>query len=113
MISREDYEAVRALGQWAVDLDPNNAAALTRLTYAITTGVLKHWSNDVANDLHAADQTLQSAIHIAPDSMSVRGAQCHILRAMRQFKAAIEVCSEAAGTFRRTRFFTRRSDITG
>jgi DNA-binding winged helix-turn-helix (wHTH) protein/Flp pilus assembly protein TadD len=99
VISREDYEAVRALGQWAVDLDPDNATALTRLTRALTTGVLNHWSNDVASDLHAADQTLQRAVRIAPGSMGVRGAQCHILRAMRRYEVAIDVCSEAAESF--------------
>jgi DNA-binding winged helix-turn-helix (wHTH) protein/Flp pilus assembly protein TadD len=99
VISREDYEAVRALEQWAVDLDPDNAAALTRLTRALTTGVLNHWSNDVASDLHAADQTLQRAVRIAPGSMGVRGAQCHILRAMRRYEVAIDVCSEAAESF--------------
>jgi tetratricopeptide (TPR) repeat protein len=31
--------------------------------------------------------------------MIVRGAQCHILRAMRQFEAAIKVCGEAARSF--------------
>jgi DNA-binding winged helix-turn-helix (wHTH) protein/tetratricopeptide (TPR) repeat protein len=99
VISREDYQAVRTLGQWAVDLDPNNAEALTRLTHVLTTGVLNHWSDDLANDLHAADQALQSAARIAPDSMGVRGAQCHILRAMRRFEVAIEVCGEAAQSF--------------
>ena len=99
MTSREDYESVRALDQWAVDLDPHNAAALARLTFAIVTGVLNHWSNDVIGDLHAADLALQDAVRIAPDSMIVRGAQCHILRAMRQFEAAIRVCSEAAESF--------------
>jgi DNA-binding winged helix-turn-helix (wHTH) protein/tetratricopeptide (TPR) repeat protein len=99
VISREDYQAARALAQWAVELDPNNVAALTRLTRTLTTGVLNHWSDDVANDLHAADQTLQSAARIAPDSMGVRGAQCHILRAMRRFEVAIDVCSEAARNF--------------
>src|SRR5579871_1516183 len=99
MISREDDEAVRTLEQWAVDLDPQNAAALARLTFAITTGVLNHWSNDVVTDLHAADQALQNAVRIAPNTMIVRGAQCHILRAMRQFEAAIKVCSEVAHDF--------------
>jgi DNA-binding winged helix-turn-helix (wHTH) protein/tetratricopeptide (TPR) repeat protein len=99
MTSREDYEAVRSLGQWAVDLDPHNAAALARLTFAIVTGVLNHWSSDVAADLHTANLTLQDAIHMAPDSMSVRGAQCHILRAMRQFESAIGVCGDAAKSF--------------
>jgi DNA-binding winged helix-turn-helix (wHTH) protein/tetratricopeptide (TPR) repeat protein len=99
VISHEDYEAARALARWAVDLDANNAEALTRLTRVLTTGVLNHWSDDVANDLHAADQALQSAAHIAPDSMGVRGAQCHILRAMRRYETAIDVCSEAAQRF--------------
>jgi DNA-binding winged helix-turn-helix (wHTH) protein len=99
MTSREDYEAVRALRQWAVDLDPHNAAALARLTFAIVTGVLNHWSGDIIGDLHAADLALQDAIRIAPESMIVRGAQCHILRAMRQFEAAIRVCGEAAQSF--------------
>jgi tetratricopeptide (TPR) repeat protein len=99
MISREDYEAVRSLEQWAVDLDPHNAAALTRLTFAIITGVLNHWSSDVVADLHAADRALQEAARIAPQSMGVRGAQCHILRAMRQFESAISVCGEAAKSF--------------
>jgi DNA-binding winged helix-turn-helix (wHTH) protein/tetratricopeptide (TPR) repeat protein len=99
MISREDYEAVRSLEQWAVDLDPNNAAALTRLTFAIITGVLNHWSSDVVADLHAADHALQEATRITSQDMSVRGAQCHILRAMRQFESAIRVCSEAAQSF--------------
>jgi DNA-binding winged helix-turn-helix (wHTH) protein/Flp pilus assembly protein TadD len=99
MTSREDYEAVRALEQWAVDLDPHNAAALARLTFAIVTGVLNRWSGDVVGDLHAADLALQDAIHIAPANKSVRGAQCHILRAMRQFESAIRVCSEAAQSF--------------
>jgi len=31
--------------------------------------------------------------------MTVRGSQCHILRAMRQFEAAIKVCSELAKSF--------------
>ncbi len=99
MTSREDYDSVRALDQWAVDLDPHNAAALARLTFAIVTGVLNHWSDDVIGDLHAADLALQDAIRIAPESMMVRGARCHILRAMRQFEAAITVCSEAAQSF--------------
>jgi DNA-binding winged helix-turn-helix (wHTH) protein/Flp pilus assembly protein TadD len=99
MTSREDYEAARALDQWAVNLDPRDAVALARLTFAIVTGVLNHWSDDTVGDLHAADLALQDAIHIAPNSMIVRGAQCHILRAMRQFEAAIRVCSEAARNF--------------
>ncbi|HEY3891466.1 MAG TPA: winged helix-turn-helix domain-containing protein [Bradyrhizobium sp.] len=99
MTSREDYETVRELDQWAVDLDPHNAAALARLTFAIVSGVLNHWSGDVIGDLHAADLALQDAVRIAPESMIVRGAQCHILRAMRQFEAAIRVCSEAAQSF--------------
>ena len=99
MTSREDYEAVRALDQWAVNLDPRNADAQARLTFAIVTGVLNHWSGDTIGDLHAADMALQDASRIAPDSMIVRGAQCHILRAMRQFEAAIRVCSEAAQSF--------------
>jgi tetratricopeptide (TPR) repeat protein len=99
MISREDVEAVRALEQWAIELDPHNATALARLTFAIVTGVLNHWSGDVVADLHAADLALQDAVRIAPESMMVRGAQCHILRAMRQFEAAIGVCSELAQSF--------------
>jgi DNA-binding winged helix-turn-helix (wHTH) protein/tetratricopeptide (TPR) repeat protein len=99
MTSHEDYAAVRTLRQWAVDLEPNNAAALARLTFAIVTGVLNHWSDDIIGDLHAADLALQEAVRIAPESMVVRGAQCHILRAMRQFEAAIRVCSEAAQSF--------------
>jgi DNA-binding winged helix-turn-helix (wHTH) protein len=99
MTSREDYEAVRALQQWAVDLDPQNAAALARLTSAIVTGVLNQWTDDAIADLHTADLTLQAALHIAPESMAVRGAQCHILRAMRQFEAAIKACGEFAHTF--------------
>lgn len=99
MTSRENYDAARALDQWAVDLDPHNSAALARLTFAIVTGVLNHWSADVIADLHTADLTLQDALRVAPDSMIVRGAQCHILRAMRQFEAAIRVCGEAARAF--------------
>ena len=99
VISREDYQAAHALAQWAVDLDPDNAEALTRLTRVLTTGVLNHWTDDLARDLHAADQTLQKAARVAPDSMGVRGAQCHILRAMRRYEVAIDVCSEAAQSF--------------
>jgi DNA-binding winged helix-turn-helix (wHTH) protein len=99
LTSREDYETVRELDQWALDLDPHNATALARLTFAIVSGVLNHWSGDVIGDLHAADLALQDAVRIAPESMIVRGAQCHILRAMRQFEAAIKVCSEAAESF--------------
>ena len=99
MTSREDYEAARALRQWAVDLDRHNAAALADLTFAIVTGVLNHWSNDAIADLHAADLALQDALLIAPESMRVRGAQCQILRAMRQFEAAIKACSELAQSF--------------
>jgi DNA-binding winged helix-turn-helix (wHTH) protein/tetratricopeptide (TPR) repeat protein len=96
MNSRENYEAVRALDQWAIALDPNNGTALTRLTFAMTTGVLNHWSDDVVADLHTADLTLREAIRVAPGSTKVRGAQCHILRAMRQFEIAIKVCGEIA-----------------
>jgi DNA-binding winged helix-turn-helix (wHTH) protein/tetratricopeptide (TPR) repeat protein len=99
MTSREDYEAVRALQQWAVSLDHNNAVALGRLTFAIVTGVLNHWSSDVVGDLHAADLALQEAVRIAPNKMIVRAAQCHILRAMRQFETAVRVCGEAARSF--------------
>ena len=53
----------------------------------------------MVGDLHAADLTLQQAVRIAPESKMVRGAQCHILRAMRQFEAAITVCSEVARSF--------------
>ena len=99
MTSREDYEAARALRQWAVDLDRHNAEALANLTFAIVTGVLNHWSDDAVADLHAADLALQDALLIAPGSMRVRGAQCQILRAMRQFEAAIKACSELAQSF--------------
>jgi DNA-binding winged helix-turn-helix (wHTH) protein/tetratricopeptide (TPR) repeat protein len=97
--SREDYEAARALRQWAVDLDRHDPAALADLTFAIVTGVLNHWSDDAVADLHAADLALQDALLIAPGSMRVRGAQCQILRAMRQFEAAIKACSELAQSF--------------
>jgi DNA-binding winged helix-turn-helix (wHTH) protein len=99
MVSREDYESTRALQQWAVDLDPHSATALARLTSAIVTGVLNHWSADVVADLHRADLALQDAIRIAPENVVVRGAQCHILRAMRQFEAAIRVCSEFSHSY--------------
>jgi len=99
MTSREDYEAARAIRQWAVDLDPHNAAALASLSFAIVTGVLNHWSDDGIADLHAADLALQDALLIEPDSMRARGAQCQILRAMRQFEAAIKACSELAQKF--------------
>jgi DNA-binding winged helix-turn-helix (wHTH) protein/tetratricopeptide (TPR) repeat protein len=99
MISREDYEAARAIRQWAVDLDRHNAAALASLSFAIVTGVLNHWSDDAVADLHTADLALQDAIAIAPGSMTARGARCQILRAMRQFEAAIKACSELAKSF--------------
>jgi tetratricopeptide (TPR) repeat protein len=99
MTSREDYQAARALRQWAVDLDPHNAEALANLTSAIVTGVLNHWSPDEVADLHAADLALQEALTIAPGSKRVRGAQCQILRGMRQFEAAIKACSELAQSF--------------
>jgi DNA-binding winged helix-turn-helix (wHTH) protein/tetratricopeptide (TPR) repeat protein len=99
MTSRENYEAVRELEQWAIKLDPHNPTALARLTFAFVTGVLNHWSDDVEGDLHAADLTLQDAIRIAPDSMMVRGARCHLLRAMRQFETAVGVCGELAQSF--------------
>jgi hypothetical protein len=70
-----------ALQQCAVDLDPHNAVRV--LTSAIVTGVLDQWSPVAIADFHAADLALQDAFRIAPGSMSVRGAQCQILRAMR------------------------------
>jgi DNA-binding winged helix-turn-helix (wHTH) protein/tetratricopeptide (TPR) repeat protein len=99
MTSREDYEAVRELRQWAVDLDRHNAIALADLSFALATGVLHHWSSDEVADLHAADLALQDALTIAPENMRVHGAQCQILRAMRRFEAAIKVCSELAQNF--------------
>jgi DNA-binding winged helix-turn-helix (wHTH) protein len=99
MTSRENYEAVRGLEQWAVSLDRQNPTALARLTSAMVTGVLNQWSNDAVADLQAADLALQDATRIAPDNMMVRGAQCHILRAMRQFESAIKVCGEVARSF--------------
>jgi DNA-binding winged helix-turn-helix (wHTH) protein/tetratricopeptide (TPR) repeat protein len=99
MTSREDYEAARALRQWAVDLDRHNAVALADLSFAIVTGVLNHWSDDAIADLRAADLALQNALSIEPDNMRVRGAQCQILRAMRQFEAAIKACGELARSF--------------
>jgi tetratricopeptide (TPR) repeat protein len=97
--SREDYQAARELRQWAIDLDHHNATALADLTFAIVTGVLNHWSNDAVADLRTADLALQEALLIAPGSMRVRGAQCQILRAMRQFEAAIKACGEIAQNF--------------
>jgi DNA-binding winged helix-turn-helix (wHTH) protein len=99
MTSRGGYVAVRALRQWAVDLDRHNADALANLSFAIVGGVLNHWSDDAIADLRAADLALQDALLIAPRSMRVRGAQCQILRAMQQFEAAIKACSELAQSF--------------
>ena len=99
MTSREDYEAARALRQWAVGLDRHNAEALADLTFAIVTGVLNYWSGDEVADLHAADLTLQDALLIAPGSMKVRGAQCQLLRGMRQFEAAVKACGELVPSF--------------
>ena len=99
MTSREDYEAARALRQWVVDLDRHNAEALADLSFAIVTGVLNHWSADEVADLHAADLVLQDALLLAPVSMSVRGAQCQMMRALRQFEAAIKACGEFAQSF--------------
>jgi DNA-binding winged helix-turn-helix (wHTH) protein/tetratricopeptide (TPR) repeat protein len=104
MISRENYEAVRELEQWAVKLDPHNPTAQARLTFAIVTGVLNHWSDDVVTDLHSADQALQEALRVAPQSMIVRSAQCHILRAMLQFETAVKVCGELARSFPQNAF---------
>jgi DNA-binding winged helix-turn-helix (wHTH) protein/tetratricopeptide (TPR) repeat protein len=99
MTSREDYQAARELRQWAVDLDRHDAVALADLSFAIGTGVLNHWSSDEVADLHAADLALQDALSIAPENRRVRGAQCQLLRAMRQFEAAITACSELAQKF--------------
>jgi DNA-binding winged helix-turn-helix (wHTH) protein/tetratricopeptide (TPR) repeat protein len=99
MTSRENYEAVRGLEQWAVSLDRQNPAALARLTSAMVTGVLNQWSSDAIADLQTADLALQDATRIAPGNIMVRAVQCHILRAMRQFEAAIKVCSEVAKSF--------------
>ncbi len=99
IVSREDYEASRALRQWAVDLDRHNPAALANLSFVIVAGVLNHWSDDAIADLHAADLALRDALIIAPGSRNVRGAQCQILRAMRQFEAAIKACGELAQSF--------------
>jgi DNA-binding winged helix-turn-helix (wHTH) protein/tetratricopeptide (TPR) repeat protein len=105
MTSREDYQAGREVAQWAVELDPQNATALARLAFAMVAGVLNHWSGDVVADLHAADLAVQDAARIAPESRIVRGAQCHILRAMRQFEAAIKRCGEFAQSFPNYSFF--------
>jgi DNA-binding winged helix-turn-helix (wHTH) protein len=99
MTSREDYEATRELRQWAVNLDSHDPIALANLSFALATGVLNHWSSDDVADLHAADLALQDALVIAPGNMRVRGAQCQFLRAMRQFEAAINVCSDLARNF--------------
>jgi len=99
MTSRENYEAVRELRQWAADLDRHNAIALADLSFALATGVLNHWSSDEVADLHAADLALQDALGIAPSNRHVHGAQCQFLRAMRRFEAAIKVCSELAQNF--------------
>lgn len=107
MWSRENYKVVRALEQWAVDLDPGNVDALTRLTAAIATGVLNHWSDDVVADLHAADLALQSALRIAPENTAVRGAQCQMLRAMRQYEVAIKTCDELAKAFPKYAFLRK------
>jgi DNA-binding winged helix-turn-helix (wHTH) protein len=99
IVSREDYDSARALRQWAVDLDRQNAEALANLSFVIVTGVLNHWSSDEVADLHVADLALQDAIRIAPGSKRVRGAQCQFLRAMRQFEAGVKACSELAVSF--------------
>ncbi|HEY2444434.1 MAG TPA: winged helix-turn-helix domain-containing protein [Rhizomicrobium sp.] len=99
MTSREDYGAARALRQWAADLDRRNPVTLADLSFALATGVLNHWSGDEVADLHAADLALQDALVVAPGNMRVRGARCQLLRAMRQFEAAIKVCSELARNF--------------
>jgi len=99
MTSREDYEAARELRQWAVELDRHDAVNLADLSFAIATGVLNHWSSDEVADLHAADLAMQDALAIAPENRRVRGAQCQLLRAMRQFEAAITVCSELIRNF--------------
>jgi DNA-binding winged helix-turn-helix (wHTH) protein/tetratricopeptide (TPR) repeat protein len=99
IVSREDYESARALRQWAVDLDRQNPEALANLSFAIVSGVLNHWSGDEVADLHSADLALQDALHIAPASKRVRGAQCQFLRAMRQFEAGVKACGELVESF--------------
>ena len=63
------------------------------------TGVLNHWSADEVADLHAADLSLQEALLVAPGNMRVRGAQCQMMRALRQFDAAVKACGEFAQSF--------------
>ena len=111
--SRESYVAARALRQWAVDLDHHNAEALANFTFAIVAGVLNHWSVDEVADLHAADLAVQDALLIAPGSERVRGAQCQILRAMRQFEAAIKAAANSLRASPNTCIPTRKSDMTG
>jgi DNA-binding winged helix-turn-helix (wHTH) protein/tetratricopeptide (TPR) repeat protein len=99
MTSREDYEAARELRQWAADLDRRDPIVLANLSFALATGVLNHWSGNEVADLHSADLALQDALLVAPGNRRVRGAQCQLLRAMRQFEAALKTCGELAQNF--------------
>jgi len=110
MTSREGYEAVRALRQWAVDLDRHNAAALANLSFAIVGGVLNHWSDDPIADLRASRCRMPSLLH--------RGAcacAAHNVKSCVRCNSSKLPLKHAANLLRAspsTCFPTRKSDMT-
>jgi len=80
-------------------MNVETAARLTHISQSINMTSREDYETARALRQWAVDLALQDARLIAPENMRVRGAQCQILRAMRQFEAAIKACTELAQSF--------------
>src|SRR5262249_49605369 len=87
--SRESVADARRLFEQALRINPQSSEALIGLAETLTTGVYSRWSHTPDDDLMQADQAVTRVLSNSPDDAIAHFAKGDILRARKQFEAAI------------------------
>jgi tetratricopeptide (TPR) repeat protein len=87
--TKEDYIEARHLAEAALRLDPGNNEALIRLADADVRQVLDYLSDNRVEQLHRAEEEVDRALYVAPDSADAHYLKGNVLLAEKKIVAAI------------------------
>jgi class 3 adenylate cyclase/TolB-like protein len=93
--TKADWAEMRRLAENALRLDPQNNDALILMAAADVAPVLDALSDNRADQLHRAEEEIDSALHAVPGNWLAHYTKCQVLRAQKRPAEAIAECEVA------------------